>query len=151
MAIAKQWMTDFQIISYGNQGPFRPEHARDIHLEQVRWLEEKLAERVKEPTVVVTHHLPHRRSVHPKYEGDSLNPAFVSNLDHIVRTPVSLWIHGHTHESMDYVVNGTRVVCNPRGYLPGEPNPHFDPALVIELPCTTTGLRGHADRALESS
>ena len=26
-----------------------------------------------------------------------------------------LWIHGHTHDSFDYVVNGTRVVCNPRG------------------------------------
>ncbi len=27
-----------------------------------------------------------------------------------------LWIHGHTHDSFDYVHNGTRVVCNPRGY-----------------------------------
>ena len=32
----------------------------------------------------------------------------------------ALWIHGHTHTFFDYVVSGTRVVCNPRGY-PGEP------------------------------
>jgi hypothetical protein len=29
-------------------------------------------------------------------------------------------------------VNGTRIVCNPRGYLPIEPNPAFDPRFVVE-------------------
>jgi hypothetical protein len=28
----------------------------------------------------------------------------------------ALWIHGHTHDSFDYVVRGTRIVANPRGY-----------------------------------
>ena len=28
-------------------------------------------------------------------------------------------------------VNGTRVICNPRGYLPMEPNPAFDPSGVL--------------------
>jgi hypothetical protein len=46
-----------------------------------------------------------------------------------------LWIHGHTHDSFDYVCNGTRVVCNPRGYaIDGIPeNPRFDPALTIDI------------------
>jgi hypothetical protein len=26
-------------------------------------------------------------------------------------------VHGHTHTAFDYVENGARVVCNPRGYL----------------------------------
>jgi hypothetical protein len=34
---------------------------------------------------------------------------------------------------MDYVVNGTRVVCNPRGYVPYEPNNSFDPRLTIAV------------------
>lgn len=25
--------------------------------------------------------------------------------------------NGHTHTPFDYVANGTRVVCNPRGYV----------------------------------
>ena len=81
----------------------------------------------------MTHHLPHWRSIHPKYEGIRSNPSFASDLDHLVRLPVTLWVHGHTHESLDYVSNGTRVVCNPRGYLPGEPNPAFDPTGLVEL------------------
>lgn len=37
--------------------------------------------------------------------------------------------------SFDYVVNGTRVVCNPRGYASNgvSENPLFDPNLVLEL------------------
>jgi hypothetical protein len=49
---------------------------------------------------------------------DGACPCFASDLDHLVRAPVALWVHGHTHESLDYTVNGTRVFCNPRGYLP---------------------------------
>lgn len=132
MADAKYGMNDFRVIRYGDQGLFRPEHARDIHLGQVKWLAERLAEPSDRPTIVVTHYLPHRQSIHPKYDGDSLNPCFASDLAHLVRPPVTVWIHGHTHESIDYVVNGTRVVCNPRGYLPAEPNLSFDPTAVVE-------------------
>jgi hypothetical protein len=129
---ARQAINDFRMIRHGPTEFFRPELAREMHLAQAQWLEGKLAEEFDGPTVVVTHFLPHRRSIHPKYEGDRFNPAFASDLAHLVRPPVTLWIHGHTHESFDYVVNGTRVVCNPRGYLPIEPNPAFDPGFVAE-------------------
>lgn len=130
---ARDGMTDFRLIRRSNVQSFLPEHAREIHLAQVRWLEGRLTETFDGPTVVVTHYLPHKRSIHPKYEGDRLNPAFASDLARLVRPPVKLWIHGHTHESFDYVINGTQVVCNPRGYLPMEPNLAFDPRAVVEV------------------
>jgi predicted phosphodiesterase len=129
---ARRAISDFRMIRHGPTGILRPEDAREMHLVQAKWLEGKLAEDFDGPTVVVTHFLPHRRSIHPKYEGDEFNPAFASDLAHLVAPPVTLWIHGHTHESFDYVVNGTRVVCNPRGYLPIEPNPAFDPLFVVD-------------------
>jgi predicted phosphodiesterase len=128
---ARRAISDFRMIRHGPTGILRPEDAREMHLAQAKWLEGKLAEPFDGPTVVVTHFLPHRRSIHPKYEGDEFNPAFASDLAHLVAPPVTLWIHGHTHESFDYVVNGTRVVCNPRGSLPMEPNPAFDPLFVV--------------------
>jgi hypothetical protein len=70
---------------------------------------------------VITHHSTHAGSVQTKCAGDRLNPAFASDLSGLVREPVQLWIHGHTHASMDYELNGTRVVRNPRGYLPQQP------------------------------
>jgi predicted phosphodiesterase len=134
MAVAQDGVNDFRLVQYGDSGTFQPRHAREIHLEQARWLEEQLARPVSETTVVVTHHLPHPRSIHARFQGDPYNPIFASDLDRLVRPPVDLWIHGHAHDSMDYVVNGTRVVCNPRGYIPREPNGAFDPACVVEVP-----------------
>jgi predicted phosphodiesterase len=135
---ARRGISDFRLIRYGDAGVFQPEHAREIHLAQVRWLEGKLTEGFDGATVVVTHFLPHLQSIHAKYEGDLFNPAFATDLGRLVRSPVTLWIHGHTHESFDYVVNGTRVVCNPRGYLPMEPNIAFDPKCVVEAAAPPT-------------
>lgn len=87
--------------------------------------------------VVVTHHAPSPRSVHPKYQvGRSrfahLNPAYHSDLEHSM-PGVDLWIHGHMHDSFDYQVGETRVVCNPSGILGHALNLHFNPKLSIEV------------------
>lgn len=104
-----------------------------LHRESVRWLETTYpsgAERV----VVVTHTAPSFRSQHPRFAGSSLNGFFASDLDALVaRLAPDLWIHGHMHDSFDYTIGRTRVLCHPRGY-PGE-NPGWDPgATLVELP-----------------
>jgi predicted phosphodiesterase len=93
--------------------------------------------------VVVTHHLPSERSVHPKYAGSPLNAFFVGGAGHILRRcGAQLWIHGHTHESVDYVDvdcntgRGTRVVCNPSGYFQHEVNTAFDEKKTCEVEST---------------
>ncbi len=132
-ADARRGMADYRRISVRGSGRLQPDDTRRIHLRQSAWLAQQLAEPFDGPTVVITHHLPHALSVHPRYEGDRLNPSFASDLSALVRAPVQLWIHGHTHSSMDYRIDGTRVVCNPRGYLPQEPNAEFDPELVVAV------------------
>ena len=71
-----------------------------------------------------------------------LNASFVSNADHLAGGDrVQLWVHGHTHDSFDYRLNGTRVVCNPRGYAKGgvNENAHFDPHFIVEtVACCST-------------
>jgi calcineurin-like phosphoesterase family protein len=48
---------------------------------------------------------------------------------------VQLWIHGHTHDSFDYQVHGTRVVCNPRGYVRDGvlENENFNPVFTVDV------------------
>jgi hypothetical protein len=82
--------------------------------------------------VWMMHHLPFWRSVHPRYEGDSLNRFFVGDISDEFRAhnaPPRIIVHGHTHEPCDYMMGDTRVVCNPLGY-PGEGNNSIIPKLV---------------------
>jgi Icc-related predicted phosphoesterase len=133
MAFAERAMADYRVIRWRDTGMLSADDTRAIHQLQAAWLARELAHPWDGASVVVTHHLPHPGSIHPRYEGDPLNPGFASDLSALVRDPVKLWIHGHTHESMDYLVEGTRVVCNPRGYLPQEPNSAFDASLVVQI------------------
>ena len=133
MSDANYGMSDFSLIRHGRHGLFRPEHARAMHLEQRDWIRDRLADEFPGPTVLVTHHLPHPRSIHSKCWGSPLNPSFASDLSHLLGPPVAVWIHGHIHDSCDYIHGGTRVVCNPRGYGPFELNTAFDPILTIRV------------------
>ena len=108
-----------------------------IHRRQRRWLFNELSKPFAGPTIVVTHHAPHRNSLAPKYACEWSSTAFVSELPpEFFKVPV-LWVHGHTHTSFDYRVGNCRVICNPRGYM----NWHgdfdgsgFNPGLVVEVP-----------------
>ena len=65
---------------------------------------------------------------------DLLTPAFVSNLESLMDGDrPALWVDGYMHESYDYEIYGTRVVCNPRGYAPDALNPEFRPDWVMEV------------------
>lgn len=79
------------------------------------WLTLELNKPYEGKTVVISHHGPHRLSVHPRYVGEALNAAFVSNLSELL-PKADLWIHGHVHDSFDYSVLGCRVIANPAGY-----------------------------------
>jgi predicted phosphohydrolase len=130
---ARQGMTDFTIIQ-NNGRCFTPEDAIRLHTASRDWLAAKLSEPFGGKTVVVTHHAPLSQSVHPRYASDLLTPAFASNLENLMDgNRALLWIHGHMHESFDYEVYASRVVCNPRGYSPDALNPDFKPELVLEV------------------
>lgn len=141
MDLAASMMNDHRLI-FPEAGslPLRPDQALAWHEASVAWLTEQLLPGAFDgPTVVVTHHLPHPRSIAAPYAGDSLNPAFCSDLTWLVeRSEASLWVHGHTHSSFDYEVGPTRIVCNPKGYGPVRPggrceNAMFDPLKVVEV------------------
>lgn len=91
-----------------------------------------LAKRCRTPVVVCTHFLPSAKSIDPQFKTSALNPYFASNCEHLMGDNVVAWIHGHTHSSHDYVLNGTHVVCNPRGYTEAE-NRQFDPLRVVDV------------------
>ena len=133
---ARRLIRDFSAIRIDDDSTFTPEHSARLFDVNAAWLERMLATPHAGPTVVITHHAPSRKSIHPRFERSLLNPCFVSDAERLLDgTRTGLWIHGHTHDSFDYVVNGTRVLCNPRGYAKNgvNENDRFDPDLVVEV------------------
>ena len=89
------------------------------HKKSMDYINHVISEQADKNYVVVGHHCPSFKSVHPKYAHDKImNGAFASDLDDFIayRPQIRLWTHGHTHEPFDYMIGETRVVCNPRGY-----------------------------------
>lgn len=116
--------------------PLTPDDTVRLFQRNAAWLQQRLAAPHPGPTVVITHHAPTPHSIHPRFAGSLLNACFVSDAARLLRADqVGLWIHGHTHDSFDHTVNGTRVVCNPRGYArDGVPeNPAFDPGFCVTV------------------
>lgn len=133
MREAQRFMRDFSRIRVG-ETPFTPEASAALFAQQSAWLERALARPHAGPTVVITHHAPSRRSIHPRFADSLLNACFVSDAERLLDgRRARLWIHGHTHDSFDYLVNGTRVLCNPRGYARNgvNENPSFDANFLV--------------------
>jgi hypothetical protein len=92
------------------------------HMYSVEYIEKCLQDLTAfESKVVITHHCPSPRSVDKKYKDNALNPCFFTDLDYLMESinAPKVWIHGHTHTRFDYMIENTRIVCNPLGY-PGE-------------------------------
>jgi predicted phosphodiesterase len=135
---AMRFMRDFSRIRLCDTAPdlFTPQHAASLFQRHAAWLARKLAKPHDGPTVVITHHAPSRGSIHPRFENSLVNAAFVSDAQYLLDGErAQLWIHGHTHDSFDYVLNGTRVVCNARGYAKDGVNENaaFDPDFMVEV------------------
>jgi predicted phosphodiesterase len=138
MAEARKFMRDFSRIRSraASSEVLTPEDSAALFAVHADWLDRRLAVPHAGSTVVITHHAPSRQSIHPRYVDSLLNACFVSDAEHLFGTGrAQLWIHGHTHDSFDYAVNGTRVVCNPRGYAKAGVNENacFNPDLMIEV------------------
>jgi len=119
------YLTDFKLIR-----DFVP-WVHDAHAAQLAFLREN----VRAGDVVVTHHLPHRNSTPRMFVDSPLNRFFVAGDagEVLAQAGARLWLHGHTHSPRDYVIAGTRVVCNPRGYPHEKHKPPVDLGLAIDV------------------
>lgn len=100
--------------------------------------------------VVITHTVPHLKGLiqdrsHPWYPlNGAYGNGFMSRLWAADQaSKIKVWCFGHTHERKDFVAEGIRFVCNPRGYQARR----FDGVLQID---TNEELIGSAFGPIES-
>lgn len=126
---ARQRMNDYRLIKNGHRIA-QPMDTLEIHNGTIMQLESL----INEGDIVITHHSPSLKSLPVEYLHDRVNGAYHSDLDDLIlRKKPSLWVHGHTHTAKRYNIEGTEIVCNPRGYGNQYKKNGYNPILVVEV------------------
>lgn len=117
-------MNDFRQIP-GFRGWVYDENKKDV---------EFLTDVISNDDIVITHYMPSDRSTPDRFKGSQLNRFFLCPMDGLIldRQP-KIWLHGHTHDSADYTIGSTRVVCNPYGYKDHDENARFSAGLLVDV------------------
>lgn len=139
MAHAQRRMNDFMMIRIRDDDrnevrQVDPSDILRIHRQSRHYIRSELERSFDGVTIVMSHHAPSLKSVPSRRLSDPTTAAYASDLEDLIEaTQPNLWVHGHIHTSSDYKIGATRVICNPRGYVPFELNRGFDPDLVVEI------------------
>lgn len=137
---ALQGMPEYSTV-FKNKKLLHVSDTERMHHSDRSWLKMKLRNPHQGETVVITHHAPHAESIVASYRKNILSAAFASDLSELLGRN-SLWIHGHTHASLDYDIEGTRIICNPRGFhrVSNKELTGFDLNKIIEVDNLNYGL-----------
>jgi len=115
----------------------RPDDVVVDHKAMLEYIRTIVDDKPNQKFVVVGHHAPSKLSTKPQYKDDyEMNGAYSSELSEFILDypQIKMWTHGHTHDTFDYLVGSTRVVCNPRGYANYEQRADdFNPNIIFEV------------------
>jgi Icc-related predicted phosphoesterase len=131
--LSTRYINDYDVINYGpNCRQLTTRDTHNMHKSAVQWLQKQVRHHSNQ-RVIITHHSPSPQSLPPDFMNKDFMAAYASNLhDLISNCSADLWLHGHIHANSDYLIDKTRIVCNPRGYDKGA-NKNFVNDLIIEI------------------
>jgi len=111
-----RYLNDFRLARVGDK-KFTVADMKTMYRSQKSKIKALLETPFDGKTVVATHHMPSYQLCHPRF-GGAINGGFASHSDDLMggEHAPAVWIHGHTHDTIDRILHGCRVVCNPSGY-----------------------------------
>ncbi|MCC5797632.1 MAG: metallophosphoesterase [Methylophaga sp.] len=115
MDAATYFINDHVYIKAGLKGNFTPNDAINEHNKARAFLNAELTKPYDGKTVVITHHAPSLKCVHPNFGINLISGAFMSDCDQLVEK-ADLWVFGHTHANVDMYIGKCRLVSNQHGY-----------------------------------
>jgi len=137
----KTFMNDYRAVKnyYPDKGLYHkltPEDTVKAHRYSLQYFNLMLSEHRDKPFVVITHMAPSFASVNEKYKYDTvMNGGYASDLSEFIldNENIRVWVHGHMHDPVDYMIGETRILSNPRGYIGHEDTSDFNPDLTFEV------------------
>ena len=98
-----------------------------IHGNMLDWLEETINKHNSKNIIVLTHHAPSFKMT----TDDKYSKYYATDCEYLCTPPVRCWISGHTHKSIEILINTTTCASNCLGY------PNEKETLYIANKCIT--------------
>lgn len=116
-SVIRNGMNDYKLIRNGDM-KLTPEHTMKLHAESLEFIKREV-NNDDNIIIVVTHHAPSMKSIEQDHIHDfRMNGAYKSDLDEFIeQNDIALYIHGHTHHCVNYMIDTTIVASNQRGYV----------------------------------
>ena len=94
-----------------------PSTIEDIYIENIQAVFFLNTVPINKKSIILTHYAPLKESISTLFKNNILNFIYYTDLNNLILAlKPPLWIHGHMHQSMDYKIGNTRILCNPYGY-----------------------------------
>lgn len=105
---------------------FSTSKACNLYYKHCKFIEEGL-QKLEGKKIVVTHFLPTKECIAPRFKGpDLINKYFANSLENLIEEyQPEAWFFGHTHDQINYDHIKTKVVANPYGYYKNANYPEF--------------------------
>jgi Icc-related predicted phosphoesterase len=106
-----------------------------LHKESLEFIQNALATKSNNNTIVVTHHAPTFVKYPEKYVNSKINEAFATNLTSLIEdSTIDYWIYGHHHSNVgDFQIGNTKLVTNQLGYVKYNENAGYSNKAIISL------------------
>ncbi len=135
---AKDMINDFHLIQTSkdwiDRGELRKWSTQD-HVDEFDAFKHKFKDWIAltegKQRAVITHFMPHPVCTAERFRGSATNPYFTTDMSKYFGL-MTHWFAGHGHNSIDTVIDGTRLIMNPRGYG-SENSKEFKSDLIIEI------------------
>jgi predicted phosphodiesterase len=130
-SMARRGINDFRVIK-----SFDTNECARTYYKHLDYIVDSYEDRGDKKVVVVTHFLPARECIAPRFRGpDLINDYFANDLGEFISDMSdTTWLFGHTHDATDIVLGTTRVVANPHGYYNAmNDGKGFDPFKTITV------------------
>lgn len=113
-----------------------PEYTIGVNRKTREYFSQIVKEKSHRPVVIITHHAPSYMSIKEKYIREyHMNGAYASDLSNLIldNENIKYFVHGHMHDSSNYMIGNTRILSNPKGYIGYDLNENFDNNFSFEI------------------
>jgi predicted phosphodiesterase len=104
-----------------------------IHFNHVEWIKDQINTFSKSNIIVLTHFVPTFQLIEEKYKHKSKERSswFATDLESMIKPPISHWLCGHTHSVVDCLING--VYCGVNAHACNNNSPVIKTKLISVL------------------